>query len=390
MTILSIVERMHIRSVSYLGLNPFPWYKQMRQTDPVSIDEQNQLCELFQYADVQSVYADPEHFSSNCFGGANGEGPTRGSIVSIDPPRHNKLRNLVSQAFTPRTVAQQAENIRGIVNELLDASTASDTMEVMEDFAVPLPIRVIAGLLDVPLSRQADFKRWSDAIVGTSLEQTNSAFEALEYFMRTLIVERRKAPGADLISALLLAQVDGEPLSEQEIVDFSAALLLAGHETMTYLIGNTFLCLDEYPEAREQMWADPSLIPSTIEEVLRFLPVLPRGLRLVTSDTEIAGKPLKAGYGVFAWVGSANRDEEQWKDPEIFDIRRSPNRHLGFGSGIHFCLGAPLARLEAKIALEGFIERFKDVQRVREVPLQPIASLHAYGVKQLPVRLQKR
>jgi cytochrome P450 len=314
----------------------------------------------------------------------------RGSIAAIDPPRHKKLRGLVSEAFTPRTIAQQAENIRNIVNELLDASTASGTLEVIRDLAIPLPVRVIAGMMGIPSSQHADFKHWSDAIGSPSPEQAVAGFKGLHEAIRTLIAERRKAPQADLISALLLAQVDGEPLSESQIVDFCQLLVVAGHETTTHLIGNALRCLDEHPEAREQVWADPSLLPSTIEEVLRFFPISLRVTRLVATDTEFAGKQLKRGDKIFLWIGSANRDEEQFPNSDVFDIRRSPNRHLGFGSGIHSCLGAPLARLETRITLEVLIERFKDIQIVREVPLQPVASFFVYGVEQLPVRVQKR
>src|SRR5215469_1148999 len=168
MTTLSLIEHMRLRSVSGMGLDPFPWYKQMRMTDPVSFDEQYRLCELFRYSDIQAVIANPTIFSSKYVLDAENE---VGSIAKIDPPRHNKLRSLVSQAFTPRTIAQQAENIRSIVNELLDASTAAGTIEVMQDLAIPLPVRVIAKILGVPPSQHADFKHWSTLIASTSSEQ---------------------------------------------------------------------------------------------------------------------------------------------------------------------------------------------------------------------------
>lgn len=246
MTTLSLQELMRLRSVSHLGLDPFSWYKQMRMTDPVSFDEQYRLCELFRYSDVQAVLANPALFSSKFALDVETE---VGSIAKIDPPRHNKLRSLVSQAFTPRRIAQQAENIWSIVNELLDASTAIGTMELIQDFAVPLPVRVIAMLLGVPPSQHADFKRWSDMIASTSSEQAGAGLKALYGVFHTLVGERRKERQADVISALLDAQVDGEPLSTEQIVDFCGLLLVAGHETTTYLIGNTVLCLDEHPEA---------------------------------------------------------------------------------------------------------------------------------------------
>jgi cytochrome P450 len=389
MTTLSIYELQQKRSVPQLGSDPFSWYKQMRMTNPVSIDEQDQLYELFRYKDIQAVLADPVRFSSKGLMGGTEE-EERGSILVVDPPRHNKLRALVSQAFTPRAIAQQVDTIREIVNELLDASTKSDTLDVIRDLAIPLSIRVITEMLGVPLARQADFKRWAEGIASTSSEEAIASLLAFDHYMHVLLAQKRKERQDDLVSALLNAEIDGEPLNEQEIVSFYGTLLGAGLETTGHFVGNTLLCLDEHPSARAQVWADPSLIPSTIEEVLRFLPVIHRIARTITRDTEIGEKSLKAGYRIFGWLGSANRDEEQWRDPDVFDIHRSPNPHMSFGSGIHVCLGASLARLEAKILLEQIIERFKDVQRVHEIPLQFVPSFGLYGVQQLPVRVQKR
>ena len=378
-------ELLRKHGVSSLGLNPFPWYEQMRLTEPVSIDEQEHLCEVFRYTDAQAVLANPLLFSSKQL--LVGEEHT--GMVVTDPPRHGKLRGLLSHAFMPRTIAPLEEHIRGIVNELLDAAMASDTMDVMEDFAPHLPVRVICEMLAVPSEQHADVKRWSAVLMGNSAEQSIMGYRSLQE-LYALVAQRRKAPGDDLVSGLLATELDGEPLSDPMIVDTCFGLLVAGNETTALLIGNTILCLDEHPESREQVWADPFLLPSTIEEVMRFRTIAQRTIRLATKDLEIGGKQLKTGYRVLVWIGSANRDEEQFADPEVFDIRRTPNRHLGFSHGIHYCLGAPLARLEARIALEGIIERFKDIQRVREVPLQPYPSCNFYGVQHLPVRLQKR
>jgi len=308
----------------------------------------------------------------------------------MDPPRHKQLRSLFSQVFTSHAIAQEAEHIRDIVNELIDASTTSGTLEVIGDLAIPLPVRVITELLGAPRSLQADFKYWSRAIIGGSIKQSTAGFEALEEIIRRLLIQRHKGKQSDLISALLAIEEDGKLISEQEIVDFCVGLLMAGHETTTNLIGNMILCLDEHPPSREQVWDNPVLLPSAMEEVLRFRSALQRASRRVTRDTEIDGKQLKAGYGVLCWIGSANRDEESFPDPDVFSIQRSPNRHLSFGHGIHFCFGASLARLEARIALEQIIERFKGFQRVHDVPLQIVESGSTYGVQQLPVRLQKR
>lgn len=388
MTKVSITELQRQRPVSALGLDPGPWYKQMRMTNPVAIDKEDTLCEVFRYKDVQAVLADATRFSVE---GTLGEGADDvGGIATMDPPRHNKMRALVSQAFTPRTIAGQADTIRTITNELLDDCAASGTLELIHDFATPLPMRVIAGMLGVPLERRDDFKRWTQEIIGPSPEVAGAAYLAFVNYMGELIEEKRKARQDDVTSALFDAQVDGEVLSKQEMVSFCVALLGAGFETTQRMLGNLILCLDDYPESRQQVWADPSLVPTAVEEALRFRPVAPRLSRVVKKDTELGGKSIPAGYYLFAWLGSANRDEEQWKDPDVFDIHRSPNPHLEFGYGIHVCLGMPLARLELRIALEQFIERFQDVQVLRDEPLQVIPSFGQYGLQQLPLHVQKR
>lgn len=385
---VSFTELQRQRPVSDLGIDPGPWYKQMRMINPVAIDEENTLCEIFRYKDVQTVLADATRFSVEGTLGAEGE--DMGSVATMDPPRHNKVRALVSQAFTPRTIAQQADKIREITNELLDDCAASDTLELIHDFATPLPMRVIAGMLGVPLERRDDFKRWVQEINNPSPEVALAAYLAFVNYMGELIEEKRKERQDDVISALLDAQVKEEVLSKQEMISFCITLLGAGFETTQRMLGNLMLCLDDYPESRELVWADPDLVPTTVEEALRFRPVAPRLSRVVKKDTELGGKKLPAGYYLFAWLASANRDEEQWKDPDVFDIHRSPNPHIEFGYGIHVCLGMPLARLELKIALEQFIERFKDVQVIRDEPLQLVPSFGLYGLSQLPLRVQKR
>jgi cytochrome P450 len=228
----------------------------------------------------------------------------------MDPPRHKQLRNLFAQAFISCTATQTAEHIRGIVSELLDASTTSGTLDVIEGLAIPLPVRVAAELLGIPHEQQADFTHWAYQIVSGSLEQAYAGFKGLEEIVRTLLVQRRKERQTDLISVLL--EGEGKVATEEEIVEFCVAMLFVSHETVTTLIGNMILCLDEYPSSREQVWDNPSLVPSAIEEVLRFRTVQHRGSRRVTRDTEIDGKQLKAGYTVLHWIGSANRDEEQF------------------------------------------------------------------------------
>ena len=368
------------------ALNPFPFYRQMRQSQPVLYVLQQDSWMVFRYADVEQVLTDYKLFSSV----RNPEvTQARPNILNMDPPRHRQLRNLVTQAFTPRSVAQLTERITAIVTQLLDEAASNGHMDIIDDLAYPLPVIVIAELLGIPPEDRARFKLWSDAAVGSlSTDNIDPRPEMGEYFLQ-IFAQRREHPQNDLVSALLNAQVDGEHLTQAEMLSFCILLLVAGNETTTNLIGNALLCLDDFPDAMEALRAEPNLIPSAIEEVLRYRSPVQFTGRIATSDTIVGGQAIKAGQGIRLLLGSANRDEAQFPNADSFDIRRMPNRHLAFGHGIHFCLGAPLARLEAKIALTLLLERFSTIQRMRDVPLEHVGSFLMYGVKHLPVTLQK-
>jgi len=209
-----------------------------------------------------------------------------------------------------------------------------------------------------------------------------------EYFL-DMIQQRSREPQNDLISALLDAQIDGQHLNQRELLGFCILLLVAGNETTTNLIGNALLCFDEHPEVMEELRAEPALVPGAIEEVLRYRSPVQYMYRRAVADVTIGDHEMRAGQMVLAWIGSANRDEAQFPDPDYFDIRRTPNRHIAFGHGIHFCLGAPLARLEAKIALTMLLERFHEIKRVPGVPLEATGSDLVFGVKHLPITFRQ-
>jgi cytochrome P450 len=374
------------RSVSKMGLNPFPWYREMRETDPMHFDQDARVWEIFTYQEIQEVLKQPKLFSSER-GKGMAENPKRGSILSTDPPRHNKLRGLVSQAFTPRAIARMEDRMRAIVNELLNVGVRNGHIDIISSLAYPLPVIVIAEMLGIPPNERDMFKRWSDDVVSNSPERALSGYTELDRYFRGIIAQRRKMPWDDLVSDLLTARLEGEPLAEDEITDFCVLLLVAGNETTTNLIGNAVLCFDEQPEALEAMRVDRSLLPDALEEVLRFRSPVQRISRVPIADTIIGGKQIKANQPVFLWLASANRDERQFPDAETFDIRRSPNRHLAFGNGIHACIGAPLARLESRVAFECLLERFGMLRRDPSVELQPIQSFFGYGVEHLPVQV---
>jgi len=369
------------------ALNPFPRYRFMRESRPVYYHQQYGFWQVFRYDDVQQVLSDYTSFSSTFGGGGEGQrqNPLGASLISIDPPRHRQLRNIVTQAFTPRSVAGLSERITAIVNELLDRVATAGHMDIIDDLSYPLPVIVIAEMLGIPQEDRERFKVWSDAVVGaTHSEGGDPQAEMSEYFL-DMIQQRRREPEDDLISALLEAQIDGQHLNQRELLGFCILLLVAGNETTTNLIGNALLCFDEQPEVMEQLRSEPELVPGAIEEVLRYRSPVQFMYRRAVADITIRDQEIRAGQTVLAWIGSANRDEAQFPDPDRFDIRRTPNRHIAFGHGIHFCLGAPLARLEAKIALTILLERLHEIKQVPGVPLEATGSNVVYGVKHLPI-----
>jgi cytochrome P450 len=372
-------------SIKDEALNPFPWYRVMRESHPVYFHPQYRFWQVFCYDDVQRVLSDYASFSSAFGGGGQQQDPLGASLISMDPPRHRQLRNLVTQAFTPRSVAQLSGRITAIVDELLDRVAATGCMDIIDDLAYPLPVIVIAEMLGIPQEDRERFKIWSDAVVGASYPGGgNPQAEMSEYFLG-MIEQRRREPEDDLISALLDAQIDGQHLNQRELLGFCILLLVAGNETTTNLIGNALLCFDEHPGVIEQLRAEPALVPGAIEEVLRYRSPVQFMYRRAVADVTIRDQEIRVGQMVLAWIGSANRDEAQFPNADSFDIRRTPNRHLAFGHGIHFCLGAPLARLEARIALTMLLERFYEIKRVPGVTLEATGSDLVYGVKHLPV-----
>ena len=263
-------------------------------------------------------------------------------------------------------------------------------MDIIDDLSYPLPVIVIAEMLGIPQEDRERFKVWSDAVVGaTHSERGDPQAEMSEYFL-DMIQQRRREPEDDLISALLDAQIDGQHLNQRELLGFCILLLVAGNETTTNLIGNALLCFDEHPEVMEQLRSEPELVPGAIEEVLRYRSPVQFMYRRAVADITIRDQEIRTGQMVLAWIGSANRDEAQFPDPDRFDIRRTPNRHIAFGHGIHFCLGAPLARLEAKIALTILLERLHEIKRVPDIPLEATGSNVVYGVKHLPITFRHR
>jgi cytochrome P450 len=362
--------------------NPFPWYAKMRRESPVFYDAEQQSWMVFRYEDVKRVFADWQTFSSKIPHPPEQTDLTQ-SLNYTDPPKHQSLRSLVAKVFTARRVEELAPRITQITHELLDKVHGQERMDFMHDLAIPLPIIAIAEILGVPIADRDDFKRWSDGIV----VYEPSALKAMGDYFRHLLEQRRQNPGKDLISDLIAVHEAGETLTAQELVDFCMVLLIAGNETTTNLLGNAILCFNEYPEAFERLKQEPKLLPLAIEEVLRYRSSVQGTERFTKVETQLGGETIPAGQMVIVWMGSANRDETQFDRPDEFVVDRNPNPHLAFGNGIHFCLGAPLARLEGKIVLSAVLERLPNLRIDPNATLEFIPSTGVHGVKALPVLL---
>jgi cytochrome P450 len=311
------------------------------------------------------------------------------------------LRALISAAFTPRSVANLEPRIRELSHELLDQAAGRGAIDLAADFSVPLPMRVIAEMIGVPAADRARYHRWSDIILdmsytignrGEAARKANEAFRAasveMNDYLTGLLAERRAAPRDDLLTRLVQAEVDGERLTQEEILGFFQLLILGGQETTTNLINNAVLCFLEHPDQLARLRAAPDLLPSAIEEVLRYRAPLQWMFRITTREVEVHGRAIPAGKAVLAVIGSANRDPRAFPDPERFDVTRAPNPHLAFSHGIHFCLGAPLARLEARVALADFLGRVNGFARAEAGPWEPRKALHVHGPARLPLRVE--
>lgn len=301
------------------------------------------------------------------------------SMIHMDAPDHTRLRGLVNKAFTPRAVAQMEDRIQNLVNELLAAVPTPGRMELIHDLAYPLPVLVIAEMLGIPAEDRARFKHWSDEISivlsGNVLALTDvvlrraieARHELVDYF-RSVVARRRENPGDDLLSALVRAEEDGGRLSEDELYSTAVLLLIAGNETTTNLLGNGLLALLRHPEQKQRLWQDESLVPSAVEEMLRYDCPVQMTTRVSKVDLEIAGQKISQGQAVYLMLGAANRDPAQFPDPDRFDVARADNKNIAFGAGPHFCLGAPLARLEAQIVLRTLRRRCPDLRLGDETP----------------------
>lgn len=359
--------------------DPFPYYHALRRFAPLKRLADGSVF-LSRYADVAICYRHA-HMSSDKkaeFGPKFGIGTPlyrhhTTSLVFNDPPLHTRVRKLLAAAFTPRALAAMQPRIEAVVDDLIAQHADRGRMDLIEDFAFRLPVEVICDMLGVPAGERAPFRRYSLAILG-ALEPVagperqaagNAAVAEFSAYLDDLVIERRKRPAddRDVLGVLIHGEVDGERLSHDELVQNCIFLLNAGHETTTNLIGNTVDALLRFPEELQLLRHDPSLLKSCVEEGLRFESSNQLGNRRLTADLEIGDELLAAGTYLHIGIGAANRDPAQFPEPDRFDIGRDPNRHFAFGSGVHMCLGAVLARLEGTIAIGKLVGRLNGLRR---------------------------
>ncbi|MGO9603369.1 MAG: cytochrome P450 [Candidatus Binataceae bacterium] len=377
--------------------NPYPHYVPLLAGPPRPVAPGVPVIMVARYADVVAVTHDHTRFSSvlpqmppryaDPFGGA----PT---MPFSDPPVHTRLRRLVARDFSPRRINELAPRIEEITRQLLDENVEGGRWEAMSALADQLPVVIIAEMLGVPIEHRARFRQWSDAVAsnlavdaeGASPPAVIEAVAGLREYLAHEIERRRIEPGDDLISALVAAHDTSEALSSDELLAFVVLLLVAGNETTTNLIGNGLLAMARNPEQYERLRRDRALIPSAVEEMLRYDSPVQMLMRFATQDAEVGGTRMDSGMMLTVMFGAANRDPAQFPEPDRFDIARSPNDHVAFGEGIHFCLGAPLARLEARIAFSAIAERFATIALADpSATLSYRGSFITRGLRELPL-----
>jgi cytochrome P450 len=390
-------------------LDPYPFLRQLREEQPVYWCEPIGGWILTRFDDIIATFKDVDHYGNEGrlakavdylpaetrarFRAFEDHYRTKGLLFS-DPPDHTRLRTLVTKAFTPRVVESMRPRIQAIADELLDAAPSAGTLDVMADFAIPLPATVLAEIYGAPVADRLRIRRWAEALLSfqgvnkpgiETLERAQTALVEIRAYLAALIAERRREPREDLLSQLVAAESEGDRLTEAELISTSVTLLVAGHETTTSLIGSAIYTLLHHPDQWRLVQDDPGLLRSALEEVLRYESPVSRQPRLMKADAELGGKAIRKGQMVFQMLNAANRDPAHFTDPERFDIVRQDNRHIAFGFGIHFCVGALLARTEAHIAISTVMRRMPKLRLVSDTPDWDVERRNGRVLKTLPV-----
>ena len=375
--------------------NPYPTYAALRAEAPLYRNERLGFWALSRHADVLTGFRDITRFSNKNGvsldpASSHPRAHAMMSFLAMDPPRHTRMRALVSRGFTPRRIAELEPRIRAIANGHIDCFIAAGRCDFIKDFAGKFPMDVISEMLGVPEADRDQLRAWADTVVHREEGMTDvppagmeAAMHMLGYF-NGLVAEHRAHPRDDLTAALLAAEIDGDRLDDLEILGFLFLMIIAGNETTTKLLGNAVYWLAHNPEQRRLVMADPETIPRWVEETLRYDGSTQALARTVVGDVELHGRTMRDGDRVVLLVGSANRDERVFPDPERYDLMRDTNAMLSFGQGTHFCLGAALARLEARVALEEVQRRFPGYT-VDEAGIARVHSVNVRGFASLPI-----
>jgi len=367
----------------HVYLNPYPKYAQLRAKDPVHWSPLMDAWVVTRYTHVDAILRDHKRFSNDPRHRQRARAPRTTvdnpggqSMLFLDPPDHTRLRALVNKAFTPQAIAALTRRIQAIVQELLDQIPAPSHFDLIDTLAYPLPVIVMAELLGIPPEDRARFKRWSErrarvlepTITASEIQEANRAAHELDEYFRGIITARRRAPRDDLISTLVAAEEAGDKLTLDEVLVMLRLLLIAGNETTTNLIGNGMLALLRHPDQLQMLRENPDLMDAAVEELLRYDTPVQVDARTVLEDVDIGGRHIAKGQGIILLLGAANHDPEVFSAPEQLDLTRRGTTNLSFGRGLHHCLGALLARAEARLAFAGLLERFNDMHLLTESP----------------------
>jgi cytochrome P450 len=381
--------------------DPYPVYRWYRENRPTFWDGGSWV--LTRYADVRDALREPRLIASRIHPDEawleeTGLGPLFKTharmMLFVDAPDHTRLRGLVNKAFTPRTVESMRANTQALVDGMLDAAVKKGELDIIHDLAYPLPVTVIATLLGVPVEERDQFRTWSEGVAGfiggtnepepeMMARALKSVVEMRDYFLH-MAADRRKNPRDDMLTALALAEEQGDRLNSEELVANCILLMVAGHETTTNLIGNGLLLLLRRPEERRRLGQNPQLIGTAVEEILRYDSPVQGTSRMAGEDLEIGGARVQKGQHVSLMIGAANHDDAQFADAERFDVGRADNRHLSFSHGAHFCVGAALARMEGQIAIGTLLQRLPNL-RLTDAPLTWRNNYTLRGLTSLPV-----
>ena len=376
----------------FYAADPFPAYAWLRRHAPVYFDEPRGLWGVALHEDVQRVSKDPELFCSS--GSSRPDAPAIPSMINLDDPLHKRRRNLVNRGFTPRRVADHEPRIREICRGLIAKVAPLGRCDFVRDIAAPLPMIVIGDMLGVEPEDRDRLLRWSDELIeGTSAtappevqQAAGRAFGEYAEYNRRVVAQRRERPAEDLISALVHAEIEGERLSDDELLQESLLILVGGDETTRHVISGGMAALIRHPEQRALLAREPARIPAAVEEMLRWVTPIQNMNRTATRDVELRGRSIRKGDKVLLLYASANRDEAVFQAPERFDVTRDPNPHLAFGGyGTHHCLGASLARLELRVMFEELLAALPDLELASDAPLSLRPSNFLVGIQSMPV-----